>query len=259
MLTANLYLDIVVIYLPLYAFCAGFLLAALFAAVRRRYAVALLLAGLAALPFVNYHYAYVSAKDEAARARRAEVASWPQIRVTRDNRPRVFLTTYGTDGFVPKTIIALGSFEKAYGVIGDYWYSFERVPGAACDEAGKDERAIRQKYLHDPNPCVTLTKMYNVRMNTPNIAEPHLRLLADREAPSHHETDQTVFASSTLELRLVSKEDNQLVSFWEAPYFRIPVFPPLLLKNGWSTGWFEAEHAPRPDVVHFVLDALSGT
>jgi hypothetical protein len=259
MLTGNLYLDILLIHLPLYGLCAGFLFAALFAAVRRRYAVALLLAGIAAFPFVNYYYAYVSAKDEAPRARRAEVASWPQVRITHDNRPRVFLSTYGTDGFVPKTIIALGAFEKAYGVIGDYWYSFERVPGAACDEAGKDERAIRQKYLHDPNPCVTLTKIVRRDSLLPDIAEPHLRLLADREAPSHHETDGTVFASSTLELRLVSKEGNQLASFWEAPYFRVPVFPPLLLKSGWSTDWFAAEHAHRPDVVHFVLDALSGT
>jgi hypothetical protein len=163
------------------------------------------------------------------------VASWPRIRITHDNMPRVFLTTYGTDGFVPKTIVAIGRFEKAYGLIADDWYSFERVPSAACAEAGKDERAVRQQFLHEPNPCVKLTKIGSARMMFPNIAEPHLRLLADREAPSHHEIDGTVFASSTLELRLVSKEGNQLISFWEAPYFRVPVFPPLLGKDGWST------------------------
>jgi hypothetical protein len=256
-ITGNLYLDLFLIHLPLYGFSAGFACVAFVAAHRRDYVLAALMAATAAFPFASYYYYSVEARDEAPRARRAEVASWPRVRITHDNMPRVFLTTYGTDGFVPKTLVAIGRFEKAYGLIADDWYSFERVSGAACAEAGKDERAVR-RFLHNPNPCVTLTRIVSRRMNTPDIAEPHLRLLADQEAPSHHEIDGTVFASSTLELRLVSKEGNQLVSFWEAPYFRVPVFPPLLGKDGWARDWFAAEHAPRPDVVHFVLDALDG-
>jgi hypothetical protein len=94
-------------------------------------------------------------------------------------------------------------------------------------------------------------------LNMPEIAEPHLRLLADADAPSHHQSNRGVYASGTLELRLVSDEGNRLVSFWEAPYFDVPAFPPILiLGKGWRKESFEADHAPRPDVIKFVLDAL---
>jgi transposase len=40
---------------------------------------------------------------------------------------------------------------------------------------------------------------------------------SDADAPSHHQSDRGVYASGTLELRLVSDEGNRLVSFWDAP------------------------------------------
>jgi hypothetical protein len=59
-----------------------------------------------------------------------------------------------------------------------------------------------------------------------------------------------------LELRLISGESNQLVSFWEAPYFTVPTFPPLLTLDGWFKASSATDHSPRPEVVKFVLDAL---
>ncbi|MGY4475740.1 hypothetical protein [Bradyrhizobium sp. USDA 3364] len=128
-------------------------------------------------------------------------------------------------------MVALGLFEKAYGVIGDDWYSIERADSAPCVEAGKDERAVRRRDPREPNPYLKLTKIErrdDLRLTIPQIAEPHLRLLSDRYAPSHREIDKTIFANSTLELRLVSEQGSQLVSFWEAPYFRVPGVPPML-------------------------------
>jgi hypothetical protein len=257
----KIYIDLLLTQLPLYGFIAGFAYATYSATRSRQYALALLLAAIVAFPFASYLYASVEGRVVAPHARRADVASWPRVSITHDNKPGAFLTTWGTDGYVPKTIVALGRFEKAYGLIADDWYSFERVPGAACAEVGNDERAVRRRNPREPNPCVLLTKIGRRdgrRLNMPEIAEPHLRLLADRDAPSHHEIDRTTFASSTLELRLVSKEGSQLVSFWEAPYFHVPVFPPLLSKDGWFRDWFAAEHTPRPDIIQLVLDALDG-
>ncbi|WP_152977377.1 hypothetical protein [Bradyrhizobium pachyrhizi] len=256
-----IYTIVVLSQLPFYGFIIGFAWAASVAARNGRRGRALVLAVVAALPLVSYLYAYVEARVMAPPARQAEVASWPRISITRENRPRVFLTTWGIDGYVPKTMVALGLFEKAYGVIGDDWYSVERVNSAACVDAGKDERAIRNRNPNEPNPCMRLTKIERrdtLRLNAPQIAEPHLRLLADRDAPSHREIDRTAFASSTLELRLVSQQGSELVSFWEAPYFRVPSIPPLLGRAGWSRGWFVGEHTPRPDIAQFVRDALHG-
>jgi hypothetical protein len=166
------------------------------------------------------------------------------------------------DGFLPSTLVALGRFEKAYGLIGDYWYSFERVPSLSCVEAGKDERAIRTRSRRVTNPCVTLTeagKQNGKDLDIPEIAEPHLALLADIDAPSHYEDDATRVAGSALELRLVSSEGGKLVSFWEAPRFQIPTFPPFTIgKGGWAKTSYTAEHAPRPNPIQFVLDAMDG-
>jgi hypothetical protein len=65
--------------------------------------------------------------------------------------------------------------------------------------------------------------------------------------------------SSTLELRLVSAQANQLVSFWEAPYFDVPIFPPMINLDGWFKVSSATDHTPRPTVVKFVLDALGDT
>jgi len=109
---------------------------------------------------------------------------------------------------------------------------------------------------------VTITKVGQQSfrsLNIPDIAEPHLSLLADGEAPHHLKAGRDIFSNSTLELRLDSRGDSQLVSFWEAPYFQAPLFPPVLTGDGWSTQPYEAAHAPRPDHVQFVKDALEGT
>lgn len=257
-----IYAILVVSQLPLYGFIIGFAWAACAAVRDRRRGRALWLAAVAAFPLACYLYAYIDARVLAPPARQAEVASWPRASITRENRPRVFLTTSGTDGHVPKAMVALGLFEKAYGVIANDWYSVERVDSPACVDAGKDERAIRNRNPNQPDPCLKLTKIERrdtLRPNIPQIAEPHLRLLVDRDAPSHREIDKTVFAGGTLELRLVSEAGSELVSFWEAPYFRVPSIPPLLGREGWLRGWFAGEHTPRPDTVQFVRDALRGT
>ena len=109
----------------------------------------------------------------------------------------------------------------------------------------------------EPGPCISVTRVGRRFDLTPQIAEAHLRLLDDRSAPSHRENGNVIFAGSTLELRLVSQQGNQLVSFWEAPYFEVPTFPPAMVgANGWVKRQFEAEHAPRPKPLDFVLNAL---
>jgi hypothetical protein len=240
----------------------GLICAAYLALRRRHYKPALFLAAIAGFPAVSYLYSLVNGTILAPVARRAEVASWQRVSITHDNKPRVFIDTWGTDGVVPKTLVVLGRFEKAYGHIGDEWYYFERMPGTACAETHYDVRMLDR--MREPTPCVSTTKtgrrMGFRQLNMPEIVEPHLLLLADADAPSHHENKEGgVFMSSTLELRLVSGQGNQLVSFWEAPYFDVPTFPPMINLDGWFKVSSAADHAPRPTVVKFVLDALGDT
>ena len=248
--------------LLLYGSIIGLICAAYLALRGRNYKPALFLAAMAGFPAASYLYSFVNGTILAPAARKVEVASWQRVSITHDNKPRVFISTWGSDGWVAKTLVVLGRFEKAYGFVGDDWYSFERTPGTTCPETHYDERLLRQ--LREPTPCLSATKtgrrMGLRGLNMPEIAEPHLLLLADANAPSHHENKVGgIFSSSTLELRLVSDQGNQLVSFWEAPYFDVPLFPPLITRDGWFRVSVAADHAPRPDVVRFVLDALGDT
>ncbi|WP_298106427.1 hypothetical protein [Bradyrhizobium sp.] len=259
----NVYFRLFLTQLPLYAFVVGFICAAYFAFRGRRYIVALCLVAIAGFPAASYLYSYANGRYLAPAERKVEVASWRRESITRDSKPRVFISTWGTDGVVPKTLVVLGRFEKAYGLVGDDWYYFEQTPGSVCVDTHYDKRMLDR--MRGAVPCVSATKTGRRKafrqLNMPEIAEPHLLLLADADAPLHHESDtREIFASSTLELRHVSDSGNKLVSFWEAPYFDVPVFPPILiLGKGWFRTSFAADHAPRPDVVKFVLDALGDT
>lgn len=220
---------------------------------------ALVLAAMAGFPALSYLYSLITGTMVAPVVRRMEVASWQRVSITRDNRPHIFVGT-GTD--VPKALVALGRFDKAYGVLGDEWYSFERAQDAACTEERYDARLLDR--MRGPTPCVTATKtgrrMGFKQLILPEIAEPYLLLLTDANAPSHHESGaREIFMSSTLELRLVSGQGDQLVSFWEAPYFDVPLFPPRLTLDGWFKASTAADHAPRPAVMKFVMDALGDT
>jgi hypothetical protein len=162
----------------------------------------------------------------------------------------------GTGSIVPKTLVFLGQFEKAYGQIGDEWVYFEPMPGTVCAHTHYDVSLPNR--MREPTPCVSMTKtgrrMGFRRLNVPEIAEPYLLLLTDMDAPSHHVSENGE-VGNTLELRLVSDQGNQLVSFWEAPYFDIPLFPPMIGPNG----WFKVPSVDRmssPAEVKFVLDAL---
>jgi hypothetical protein len=75
------------LYLPFYGVCIGFICAAIAAVRRRSYLMAALLAGIVAFPLANYCYAYFWAVHEAPQARRADVASWPRLRIAHDNKP----------------------------------------------------------------------------------------------------------------------------------------------------------------------------
>jgi hypothetical protein len=228
----------------------------------RLYRPALVLAAIAGFPALSYLYSLVNGTILAPVVRKVEVASWRRVSITHDNKPRIFIDAWGGDGVVPKTLVVLGRFERAYGHIGDEWYSFERTPGTVCAETQYDARMLDR--MRDPVACVSATKtgrrMGFRQLNLPEILEPHLLLLADADAPSHHQNKAGgIFMSSTWELRLVSGQGNQLVSFWEAPYFDVPIFPPMVNLDGWFKVSSEADHAPRPKAVKFVLDALGDT
>lgn len=256
----NIYIDILIFQLPLYALIIGCAYASWRAIKHRKYVLAVLPAAIAGLPFASYAYSFVDARFLAPSARRDEVASWKRMSITRDNKPRTFLTTWASGGAVARTLVELGRFEKAYGLIGDDWYSFERPSGSTCAETEDNARVLRRRDdPREPTECVTATRIGSQFTLMPQIAEPHLCLLTDRAAPSHRESNGKIYAGSTFELRLVSRENNQLVSFWEAPYFDVPAFPPVLVVRegkGWIKKAFEADHAPRPEPTKFVLDAL---
>jgi len=239
------------------------LICAAYLALRHRlYRPALILAVTAGFPALSFLYPLVSGTTVAPVLRRMEVASWQRVSITHDNRPRIFVDTWGTDGVVPKALVALGRFDKAYGPLGDEWYSFERTQDPACTEVRDDARLLDR--MRDPAPCVSATKtgrrMGFKQLILPEITEPYLLLLTDANAPSHHESGaREIFMSSTLELRLVSGQGNQLVSFWEAPYFDVPLFPPRLTVEGWFRASIAADHTPRPAVLKFVTDPLGDT
>lgn len=234
----------------------GLICAAYFILRGRRYQHALLLATIVGFPALSYLYLFANGRVVAPVMRKAEVASWQRVSIPPNNKPRVFV---GGGERLAKTLVAIGAFEKAYGLNGDDWYSVERTPGTACPETLDDLREIGRS--SGPPSCVSATKIGRRRgfrqLNLPEIAEPYLLLLADGDAPSHHTNEAGgVFASSTFELRLVSDQGNQLVSFWEAPYFDIPAFPPGLTGDGWFKVSLGADHSPRPDVLRFVLDGV---
>ncbi|WLB57899.1 hypothetical protein [Bradyrhizobium japonicum] len=222
----------------------------------RLYASALLTATVG-FPALSYLYHFIDGALVAPAVRKAEVTSWRRVSITSDNKPRVFIDTWGTSGYVPKALLALGRFEKAYGRIGDEWYYFERTPGTVCAENHYDVSMLNR--MRQPVPCVSATKTGQRagfrELNIPRIAEPRLLLFADRDAPSHYQSDTT----NTLELRLVSDQANQLVSFWEIPYFGVPMFPPNLNLDGWFKVSAATDYTRRPEEVKFVIDALNGT
>jgi hypothetical protein len=261
-----LYTLLFLVQLPLYVFTIACFFGAIVATRRRKRSLALALATLAVAPFVGYYYSFIEEKYRTPTARKSEVASWPHVSIGRENKPQIFFTTMAYGGSISKRLVELGRFGKAYGLVGDDWYSFERARDPACIEYRYDDRKPRARdplqptgvHPLEPSPCVSVTRVGRRFDLTPQIAEAHLRLLDDRSAPSHRESEGITFASSTLELRLVWEQGDQLVSFWEAPYFKVPTFPPTMVgANGWVREWFEAEHAPRPNPVNFVLDALS--
>lgn len=259
----NIYIDILLFQLPLYGLIIGWACGSWFAISRRRYLLALFFAAIAVLPFVSYLYSYVEARRIAPAARKAEVGAWQRVRITRDNKPRTFITTWNNfGGSIAKTLVGLDRFEKAYGMVGDDWYSYERIAGSTCIETQSDALSIsRQDEARQSTACVSAAKIGQRSAVMPRIVEPHLRLLTDRAAPSHHESGGKVFAGDTLELRLVSKAGDQLVSFWEAAHFDVPAYPPIWLnfEKGWAKQSFTADHAPHPEPIKFVLDALGDT
>jgi hypothetical protein len=261
--TSNVYIDLLIYQLPLYAFVMGCGYASWLAINRRQHLLALFLVGAAIFPLASYVYAVADARLVAPNARKAEVASWPRERITPDNRPRIFLTTWmNVGGSIARKLVELDRFERAYGLIGDDWYSFERVAGSACAEPHYNALSLyRQDETRKSTACVAVTKVGRRFDIFPQIAEPHLRLLTDEAAPSRHQNGGTVYGSSTLELRSISRDHNTLVSFWEAPYFDAPAFPPIFMyrEMEWWRRSFEGEHSRHPEPIKFVLDALGNT
>lgn len=258
--TNNVYIDLLIYQLPLYALVIGCGSASWLAINRRQHLLALFLAAVAVFPLLSYVYSVADARFLAPNARKAEVASWPRKRITPHNKPRVFLTTWmAFGGSIAKVLVELDRFERAYGLIGDDWYSFDRVAGSVCAEPRYDALSLyRQDETRKSTACVAVTKVGRRFDFMPQIAEPHLRLLTDETAPSRHQNSGKLYLSSTLELRLVSKDHNQLVSFWKAPYFDAPVFPPIFMyrDKDWVRESFTAERTSRPEPIKFVLDAL---
>lgn len=258
--TSNVYIDLLIYQLPLYVFVIGCGYASWLAINRRQHFLALSLAGAAIFPLVSYVYAVADARLVAPNTREAEVASWPREKITPENGPRVFLTTWmNVGGSIAKKLVKLDRFDRAYGLIGDDWYSFERVGGSACAEPHYDGLSLyRQDETRKSTACVSVTKVGRRFDTFPQIAEPHLRLLTDEAAPSRHQNGGRVYVSSTLELRLISRDHNNLVSFWEAPYFEAPTFPPIFMYRDmhWWRESFEAGHSPHPEPIKFVLAAL---
>ena len=76
---------------------------------------ALFLAATGGFPALSYLYHFIDGTVVAPALRKPEVASWRQVTITRDNRARVFVDTWSTDSHVPKALVALGRFERAYG------------------------------------------------------------------------------------------------------------------------------------------------
>ncbi|MGX1167945.1 hypothetical protein AB7M16_004211 [Bradyrhizobium sp. USDA 372] len=255
--TVKIYIEILFLQLPLYALIVGCAYGSWLEFNRRHYLIAIFLAGIAVLPGATYAYSFAASRFVAPAARRAEVASWPRVKITQDNKPNTFLTTWqNSGGSIAKALVQLDRFEKAYGLVADDWYAFERIQGQVCPQSQHHPLDhARQNETRETTPCVSVKKLGRYLM--PQISEPHLRLLIDGTAPSHHRSASGT-TGRTLELRLVSKEASQLVSFWEVAYFDVPVFPPILVngEKGWVREPFGTNRMPPPDPLKFVLDAI---
>ena len=255
----NIYIDILFLQLPLYGLIIGSACGCWFSISRRQYLLALFFAAIAVLPFVSYLYSYVEARRIAPAARKAEVGAWQRVRITHDNKPRTFITTWNNfGGSIAKALVGLDRFEKAYGMVGDDWYSYERIAGSACIETQSDVLSITRQEARQSSACVSAAKIGRRFAVTPQIAEPHLRLLTDQTAPSHHESGGKVFAGDTLELRLVSNAGDQtrFVLGASPPRSGVSADMAEFREKGWAKQSFTADHVPHPEPIKFVLDAL---
>lgn len=151
---ALIYVSEIVSWVLFFGSAIGLICAAYLALRHRLYRQAVFLAVTTGFPAASYIYSYVNGTILSPVIRKAEVASWRRVSITHDNRPRVFIDTWGSDGWVAKTLVALGKFERTYGWIGDEWYYFERTPGATCAETRYDVRIRLREYA----ACVSATK-----------------------------------------------------------------------------------------------------
>ncbi|MEN3376268.1 MAG: hypothetical protein V7604_1623 [Hyphomicrobiales bacterium] len=214
-------------------------------------AAGFLLLALAAAPFGIYAVDFIHSKLQVP-ARDAEVASWRRTKITQQNRPTI-LVTQASWG-IARSLVESGLFQKAYAKWDrDDWIVYERRPNPDCPTP---YNLLKNWYDNDrlaETPCITAAWSAE-----PELMEPHLRLLPDRYAPSHYAFGEgnSVVSGSTLELRLRVDGRDELVAYWEIPYFKVLAFPPQV-----GSGWVREVYAPRqfekkPDPRTFVLDAI---
>jgi hypothetical protein len=218
---------------------------------RRNWLFGLAVIAAAVSPFAYYGYLLHDRRVVAPAARQAEVASWPRKLVTPDNRPKIFVSF---SWWVAKKVVAAGAFDQGYGRAGDNtWYLYERRPGAICPDP--TDRPLYEADKLKDTPCVIASKIDG----EPRVEATHLRLLHDREAPSHYRLPGgSIFADSVLELRWSSDAGGDLAAYWEKAYFEVPGFPPYLLgRKGFARDILSPDrYEPAPDPARFVLDAV---
>lgn len=211
---------------------------------------ALILLALAFAPVAHYAYRSFTDRVLAPQLRAAQVAAWPRKTMTAETAPKILIAPAWS---IAKTLVGVGTFEKAYGPWRDQWYVYERTSNPGCPS--RDEW---QQYPGDRDYPKSTRCVAAATSDPPDVREPHLRLFFEEHAPSRHRPTEGVVSSSTLELRWSDGQRSQLVAFWERAYFNVPVFPPLL----GPTGWFRENlheaggYKPRPDPRAFILEAL---
>jgi hypothetical protein len=249
---ASLYLFFLMIQLTLYGPVLVVLIVAIKLLGTGRRAAGFLFLALAAAPFGIYAVDFVHSRLQVP-ARDTEVASWHRTKITQENRPTI-LVTQASWG-IARSLVESGLFQKAYAKWDrNHWIVYERRLNPDCPAPYNLLKNWYDKDRLAETPCVTAA--WSVE---PELKEPHLRLLPDHYAPSHHKFGEgnTVVSGSTLELRLAADGRDELVSYWEIPYFKLPAFPPQVT----GSGWVREDYAPRqfekrPDPRTFVLDAI---
>jgi hypothetical protein len=182
------------------------------------------------------------------------IAALPRKPVTPENLPTI-IVQQGSNPLIVRDLISLGPFDTAYGEDWRHpntWYLYERRRGSNCPATSEvPPRTDDPLFSTD---CISAAKSL-----PPDIRRPYLRLLIDKAATLRHQrSNPNNSPGNANELRWSDNAGGVLIAYAMYPIFDVPLFPPLLLPNGFARADLYGQPIGDPglETRQFVLHAI---